>query len=105
MHDSHPSLPFLLSLNATDATEKRKKERKKKRISFISLICFLRWKSSLPVPRPCLPCSSAMVLKSLIRYFLNRYLKNYIQTLDDEKFDFDLRNGSFTLLSFTLSPH
>jgi hypothetical protein len=34
-----------------------------------------------------------MVLKSIIRYMINRYLKNYIEQLDDEKLNFDLRNG------------
>jgi hypothetical protein len=40
-----------------------------------------------------------MVLKGIIRYIINRYLKNYIEQLDDEKLNFDLRNG----LSFTIS--
>ena len=34
-----------------------------------------------------------MVLKGIIRYIINRYLKNYIEQLDDEKLNYDLRNG------------
>ena len=34
-----------------------------------------------------------MVLKTIVRYIINRYLKNYIEQLDDEKLNFDLKNG------------
>lgn len=34
-----------------------------------------------------------MVFKSIVRYIINRYLKNYIEQLDDEKLNFDLTKG------------
>ena len=34
-----------------------------------------------------------MVFKSIIRYIINRYLKKYIEELNDDKLNFDLRNG------------
>lgn len=37
-----------------------------------------------------------MVLKNLIRYILNKYLKNYIEELDYEKVKIDLKNGTFS---------
>lgn len=43
-----------------------------------------------------------MVLKSVIRYVINRYLKNYIERLDDEKLNIDLRNGSSPFSSLHL---
>jgi hypothetical protein len=37
--------------------------------------------------------TKVMVFKSIIRYIINRYLKNYIEQLDDEKLNYDLKNG------------
>ncbi len=34
-----------------------------------------------------------MVLKSIVRYIINNYLKDYIERLDDEKLKLDLRHG------------
>jgi hypothetical protein len=34
-----------------------------------------------------------MVLKKLIRYIINKYLKDYIEQLDYEKLKLDLKNG------------
>ncbi|CAF4482324.1 unnamed protein product, partial [Rotaria socialis] len=45
-----------------------------------------------------------MVLKSIIRYIINRYLKNYIEELDDEKLNFDLIHGKVTLENLRLKP-
>ncbi|CAF0769951.1 unnamed protein product [Rotaria sordida] len=45
-----------------------------------------------------------MVLKGIIRYIINRYLKNYIEQLDDEKLNFDLRHGHVTLGNLRLKP-
>ncbi|CAF4789073.1 unnamed protein product, partial [Rotaria sp. Silwood1] len=45
-----------------------------------------------------------MVLKSIIRYIINRYLKNYIEQLDDEKLNFDLRHGHVSLENLRLKP-
>ena len=41
-----------------------------------------------------------MVLKGIFRYIINRYLKNYIEQLDDEKLNFDLRNGLLFIFTF-----
>ncbi|UJR12321.1 hypothetical protein I4U23_016498 [Adineta vaga] len=38
-----------------------------------------------------------MVLKSVVRYIINRYLKNYIEALDEKRVDFNLRNGHVSL--------
>ncbi len=34
-----------------------------------------------------------MVLKSVVRYIINKYLKNYIEELDYEKLKLDIGNG------------
>jgi hypothetical protein len=34
-----------------------------------------------------------MVLKSIVRYIINNYLKDYFERLDDEKLKLDLRHG------------
>jgi hypothetical protein len=34
-----------------------------------------------------------MVLKSIVRYIINNYLKDYIERLNDEKLKLDLRHG------------
>jgi hypothetical protein len=34
-----------------------------------------------------------MVLKNLVRYIINKYLKDYIEELDYEKLKLDLKNG------------
>ena len=34
-----------------------------------------------------------MVLKSIVRYIINNYLKDYIEKLDDERLKLDLRHG------------
>jgi hypothetical protein len=34
-----------------------------------------------------------MVLKNLVRYIINKYLKDYIEQLDYEKLKLDLKNG------------
>ena len=44
--------------------------------------------------------SREMVFKNIIRYIINRYLKNYIEELDYEKLNFNLISGSF--VSFDL---
>ena len=36
-----------------------------------------------------------MVLKNLVRYIINKYLKDYIEQLDYEKLKLDLKNGKF----------
>lgn len=41
-----------------------------------------------------------MVLKSLIRYIINKYLKDYIEQLDNEKLKLDLRHGKSISLLF-----
>ena len=35
-----------------------------------------------------------MVLKNLVRYIINKYLKDYIEQLDDDKLKLDLTNGN-----------
>lgn len=35
-----------------------------------------------------------MVWKKFSQYLINKYLKNYIEQLDDEKLNFSLRNGA-----------
>ncbi|CAF4487943.1 unnamed protein product [Rotaria socialis] len=45
-----------------------------------------------------------MVFKSIIRYIINRYLKNYIEELDDEKLNFDLIHENVTLENLRLKP-
>jgi hypothetical protein len=35
-----------------------------------------------------------MVLKILIRYIINKYLKDYIEQLDNEKLKLDFKHGS-----------
>jgi hypothetical protein len=39
-----------------------------------------------------------MVLKNLVRYIINKYLKNYIEELDYEKLKLDLKNGKIYLI-------
>jgi len=39
-----------------------------------------------------------MVLKNLIRYIINKYLKDYIEQLDYEKLKLDLKNGKIYLI-------
>ena len=34
-----------------------------------------------------------MVLKNLVRYIINKYLKDYIEQIDYEKLKLDLKNG------------
>lgn len=34
-----------------------------------------------------------MVLKNLVRYIINKYLRDYIEQLDDEKLKLNLTNG------------
>jgi hypothetical protein len=34
-----------------------------------------------------------MVLKSIVRFLINKYLKDYIEQLDNEKLKIDFRNG------------
>lgn len=41
---------------------------------------------------------SKMVLKNLVRYLINKYLKDYIEELDYEKLKLDLKNGIYDLL-------
>ena len=36
-----------------------------------------------------------MVLKSIVRYIINKYLKDYIERLDDEKLKVDLKHGLY----------
>ena len=38
-----------------------------------------------------------MVLKNLVRYIINKYLKDYIEELDYEKLKLDLRNGKILI--------
>ncbi len=39
-----------------------------------------------------------MVLKNLVRYIINKYLKDYIEQLDYEKLKLDLKNGKIYLI-------
>jgi hypothetical protein len=39
-----------------------------------------------------------MVFKGIVRYIINRYLKNYIEQLDDEKLNYDFRTGLFLII-------
>ncbi len=41
-----------------------------------------------------------MVLKNLVRYIINKYLKNYIEELDYEKLKLDLKNGKKNLFNY-----
>lgn len=41
----------------------------------------------------CLKKSDKMVLKNLIRYIINKYLKEYIEELDYEKVKLDFKHG------------
>jgi len=41
-----------------------------------------------------------MVLKNLVRYIINKYLKDYIEQLDYEKLKLDLRNGKIYLFMY-----
>lgn len=43
-----------------------------------------------------------MVLKMIVRYLINKYMKDYIEKLDDEKLHVDFTHGkkSMILLSF-----
>jgi hypothetical protein len=43
-----------------------------------------------------------MVLKNLIRYIINKYLKDYIEQLDYEKLKLDLKNGKIYLRVYEL---
>jgi hypothetical protein len=43
-----------------------------------------------------------MVLKILIRYIINKYLKDYIEQLDYEKLKLDLKNGKIYLRVYEL---
>ncbi|CAF0860696.1 unnamed protein product [Rotaria sordida] len=45
-----------------------------------------------------------MVLKNLIRYIINKYLKDYIEQLDYEKVKLDLKNGHVCLEQLHLKP-
>ncbi|UJR32361.1 hypothetical protein I4U23_019824 [Adineta vaga] len=45
-----------------------------------------------------------MVLKNLVRYIINKYLKDYIEELDYEKLKLDLRNGHVCLEKLHLKP-
>jgi len=44
-----------------------------------------------------------MVLKNLVRYIINKYLKDYIEELDYEKLKLDLKNGKILLNYFVNS--
>ena len=37
-----------------------------------------------------------MVLKGLIRYIINKYLKDYIEQLDQEKLKLDFKHGKYS---------
>jgi hypothetical protein len=39
-----------------------------------------------------------MVLKNLVRYIINKYLKDYIEQLDYERLKLDLKNGKIYLI-------
>ena len=39
-----------------------------------------------------------MVLKNVVRYIINKYLKDYIEQLDYEKLKIDLKNGKIYLI-------
>ncbi|CAF2808695.1 unnamed protein product [Rotaria sp. Silwood2] len=45
-----------------------------------------------------------MVLKKLVRYIINKYLKDYIEQLDYEKLKLDLKNGHVCLENLHLKP-
>ncbi|CAF4184305.1 unnamed protein product, partial [Adineta steineri] len=45
-----------------------------------------------------------MVLKNLVRYIINKYLKDYIEQLDYEKLKLDLKNGHVCLEKLHLKP-
>ncbi|CAF0799712.1 unnamed protein product [Adineta steineri] len=45
-----------------------------------------------------------MVLKSIVRYIINNYLKDYIERLDDERLKLDLRHGNVSLENLHLKP-
>jgi hypothetical protein len=36
-----------------------------------------------------------MVLKSIIQYLINKYLKDYIEHLDNEKLKLDFKHGEY----------
>ncbi|CAF0868513.1 unnamed protein product [Adineta ricciae] len=46
----------------------------------------------------------SMVLKSIVRYIINNYLKDYIEKLDDERLKLDLRHGDVSLENLHLKP-
>jgi hypothetical protein len=43
-----------------------------------------------------------MVLKNLVRYIINKYLKDYIEQLDYEKLKLDLKNGKIYLIVYKI---
>ncbi|CAF4740907.1 unnamed protein product [Rotaria magnacalcarata] len=45
-----------------------------------------------------------MVLKNLVRYIINKYLKEYIEELDYGKVKLDLKNGHVSLEKLHLKP-
>ncbi|CAF3619599.1 unnamed protein product [Rotaria sp. Silwood1] len=45
-----------------------------------------------------------MILKLIVRYIINKYMKDYIEKLDDEKLKLDFKHGNVTLENLHLKP-
>ncbi|CAF3445520.1 unnamed protein product [Rotaria socialis] len=45
-----------------------------------------------------------MVLKMIVRYLINKYMKDYIEKLDDEKLKLDLKHGKVSLENLHMKP-
>ncbi|CAF3597071.1 unnamed protein product [Rotaria socialis] len=45
-----------------------------------------------------------MVLKMIVRYLINKYMKDYIEKLDDEKLKLDLKHGEVSLENLHMKP-